>query len=62
MGTGKVFDGQEHQKCCNLYQWRECTIRDPIVKNPPVAEDNYCSLCIFLKKSNLWRTIVCYDA
>lgn len=22
MSTGKVFDGQEHQKCCNLYESR----------------------------------------
>lgn len=24
---------------------------EPMVKNPPVAEDSYCYVCIFLKKS-----------
>lgn len=30
----------------------------PIVKNPPVAEDSYCYVWIFLKKSKRFKLIL----
>ncbi len=34
------------------------TINEPIVKNPPVADDSYCYVCIFLKKSKYFKLIL----
>lgn len=33
-------------------------MNEPIVKKPPVADDNYCYVCILRKKSNLFNTIL----
>lgn len=41
--TGEIFDGQKHQNTCNLRIITDrITMREPMVKNPPVAEDSYC--------------------
>jgi hypothetical protein len=43
------------------YDKLELTISEPMVKNPPVAEDNYCYVCIFLKKSNFFNTMLIHQ-
>lgn len=35
----------------------QCTISEPMVKKPPVAEDSYCYVWIFRKKSKDFKLI-----
>lgn len=38
---GKILDGEKDEEGSNLYK-KKITIREAIVKTPPVAEVNYC--------------------